>query len=451
MHSILFILPPNLIPTQHKGVDTTATIGAIHKPISRFNFRSVTAQVLLVSATAFCTIGTFNALQGLGGAGQEEPYTVNAATAINFGLMGTGLPFRRRARHQRGRGQAVDGYIIIGYPRPHWRGRSITLWVAFKELGSIVSASINLGLSAKDNKSGNIGYAVYYATITIMCLAFPISLLLSPTDKVIHSDGTPVLEQISSEKEDQPLLATTPTFKEQYRRLIRQLRKPNTLLIIPYTWFAYFYCSYSHTYVTKHFSVRGRALVSLLQAIGSIIGSVLVAAGTDMGRRITSGRDGSAAAVARGFNKRNIVTIYTSTALTLAVCAAMWGFFAYHAIDSPAKKLDCADRGYASAAVSLMLLYLAMQAAQTYLYWLAAQTSDSVQDTAHLAGEVLGVESLGQCVAYGINTSATVALASVVPNLGFFMIGGTCLTVLVLKIRREVMRKEDLEEGILPA
>lgn len=52
------------------------------------HFRSVFTQVLLVSCVAFCTIGSFNALQGLGGAGQEKPYIANAATAINFGLMG---------------------------------------------------------------------------------------------------------------------------------------------------------------------------------------------------------------------------------------------------------------------------------------------------------------------------------------------------------------------------
>lgn len=57
------------------------------RPFS-LGFRSVSTQVLLVSCTAFCTIGSFNALQGLGGAGQEKPYVANAATAINFGLMG---------------------------------------------------------------------------------------------------------------------------------------------------------------------------------------------------------------------------------------------------------------------------------------------------------------------------------------------------------------------------
>lgn len=177
------------------------------KPHHAFAFRTVSTQVVLVSCTAFCTIGSFNALQGLGGAGQEKPYIANAATAINFGLMGLvcmfggpvvtllgvnwtlalgtcGDPLFGAAVYCNtrfgtqwflifaavfrglfsGLFWASEGAVIIGYPRDQWRGRSITCWVAFKELGSIVSSAINLGLSAHDNRAGSVGYEVYYVT-----------------------------------------------------------------------------------------------------------------------------------------------------------------------------------------------------------------------------------------------------------------------------------------------
>lgn len=427
----------------------------MNKPLPRLHFRSVATQVLLVSACAFCTIGTFNALQGLGGAGQKKPYVANAATSINFGLMGivcllggpvvnilgvkwalaigtVGDPLFAAAVYQNARYGtqwflifasvfrgacsglfwAAEGYVIIGYPRPWWRGRSITTWVALKELGSVVSSSINLGLSAHDNKAGHIGYDVYYVTITIMCLALPISLLMSPTAKVRHSDGTPVIE--TSE-----MLKVQRTYKEQYHRLLMELSKMETMLLLPYACFAYFYYSFAHTFVTNHFSVRGRALVALLTAVSSVIGSGLVAIASDV--KLFTGA------------KRGRSALLINTILVLVLCAATWGYFAYAALHPPAKKLDWVDAGYGKYAASVILLFMAMQSAQTYLYWNAARVSTTVEDTAHLAGVVRGVESLGQCVAYGINAAKTPVIVSVAINIALLLIGGACLFKLIIR------------------
>ncbi|KAF7527319.1 hypothetical protein G7054_g10525 [Neopestalotiopsis clavispora] len=424
------------------------------KPTRRctWNLRSVSSQVLLVSATASCTIGSFNALQGLGGAGQEQPYVANAATAINFALMGIvcllggplvnkigtkwclaigtiGDPIFAAALYQNtrygtqwflifaavfrgacsGLFWATEGFIIIGYPREQWRGRSITTWVAFKELGSVISASINLGLSAKDNKSGHVGYDVYYVTIAIMCLGLPIALLISPTKNVFHRDGTPVTDKTTSEK---------TSYKEQYSQLFSQFKRKDVLLFIPYACFAYFYYSFAHTYVTKHFSVRGRALVSLLTAVASVIGSALVAIVSDIS----------------GLKKRgSTMKLFLATVLILVLCAASWGYFAYNALRPPAHKLDWLDPGYGKTAASVALLFLAMQSAQTYLYWNASQVSETFEDNAHLAGVVRGIESLGQSVAYGINASKTAAVVSVSINLALLVIGGSCLLILVAR------------------
>ncbi|KAI0138784.1 major facilitator superfamily domain-containing protein [Pestalotiopsis sp. NC0098] len=425
------------------------------KPSRRctWNLRSVSSQVLLVSAAASCTIGSFNALQGLGGAGQEQPYVANAATAINFALMGIvcllggplvnkigtkwclaigtiGDPIFAAALYQntrygtqwflifaavfRGAASglfwAVEGFIIIGYPRERWRGRSITTWVAFKELGSVISASINLGLSARDNKSGHVGYDVYYVTIAIMCLGLPIALLISPTRNVHHSDGTPLVDKNKSDEKT--------SYKMQYKQLFAHFKRKDVLLFIPYACFAYFYYSFAHTYVTKHFSVRGRALVSLLTAVASVFGSALVAIVSDIA----------------GIKKnRSTLKLFLATLLVLVLCAASWGYFAYNALEPPAHKLDWLDPGYGKTAASVALLFLAMQSAHTYLYWNASQVSETFEDNAHLAGVVRGIESLGQSVAYGINASNTAPVVSVSINLALLVLGGTCLLILVAR------------------
>lgn len=411
-----------------------------------FASRSVSTQVLLVCCTAFCTIGSFNALQGLGGAGQEKPYVANAATAINFGLMGLvcmfggpivtllgvkwtlalgtcGDPLFGAALYCNtkygnqwflifaavfrglfsGLFWATEGAIIIGYPRDEWRGRSITCWVAFKEMGSIVSSSINLGLSARDNKAGSVGYEVYYVTLVIMCLALPIALLVSPTSKVIHSNGEPVR------------LEHAGTYRLEYHRLGELIRRPDVLLIIPFAWFAYFYYSFAHTFVNKNFSVRGRALTSLLTAIASVIGSSVIAILADRKRSRSTSR----------------LVLLTTTVFGL--CIATWIYFAITVLYYSGPRLDWSDAGFARRAMSVVLLFVAMQAAQTYLYWTASFLTDTVGDAFHLAGLVRGVEALGQCVAYGVNSSATSPVVSIALNLVFFLIGAGCLLAMLCR------------------
>lgn len=413
------------------------------QPIGHWHFRSVAFQILVVSATAFCTIGSFNALQGLGGAGQELPYVANAATSLNFGLLGVvclfggpvvavlgprwalaigtvGDPlfgaavycntrygtqwFLVFAAVFRGAASGLfwcaEGSLIIGYPRPQNRGRSITLWVFFKELGGIVSSSIYLGLSARNDQAGHFGYDVYYVTIAIMCAGLPIALLLSPKDKVRHADGTPleggVLER--------------GTWRQEYARLFRLLSRRDVGLILPFALYAYFYYSFAHTYNTRHFSVRGRSLISLLTEISSVVGSMLVACFVD---------------------RRRMRGISLVTAFVLVLCAAFWAYFAWAALAPPAARLDWADPGFAKYGMSVVLVFLSQQSAQTYLYWVAAHLSGSMDDMFHLAGVVRGVESLGQCIAYGINASDTSPIVSVAMNLFLYSVGAVCLLVLL--------------------
>ena len=300
---------------------------------------------------------------------------------------------------------AAEGSVIIGYPRPQHRGKSITLWVAFKELGSIVSSSINLGLSAHDSKGGHIGYPVYYVTIAIMCCGFPLALLLSPTSRVRHRDGSSVkLQAVSG-------------YEEAYRSLWEMLGRSETLLLLPFAWFAYFYYSYTHTFVAQHFSVRGRALVSLLTALSSVVGSVVVALLSDP-RRV-----------------RAQVAVLTITVLSL--CAGTWAYFAYISLQPKQEshvRLDWRDDGFGPSAVAPVLVFLAMQAAQSFLYWLAAAQASNVAETFLLAGLVRGTESLGQCVAYGINSAYTKPLVSITINLVLMVVGSAFLIMRLYRV-----------------
>lgn len=427
-----------------------------------FTWRSVAVQVLLVSITSFCTIGSFDALQGLGGAGQGSPYVANAATAINFGLMGLVCLFGGPIVNLLGpkwclaigtcgdplfgaaiycntrwgtewflivasilRGTcsglfwAAEGAVIIGYPRAQHRGKSITTWAAFKELGSVISSAINLGISAHDDKAGHVQWAVYYVTISIMCAGLPFALMVSPTRKAHHRNGDPVV------------LRNSGTYKEEYKHLLRLFLRRDVQLIMPFAWFAYFYYSFSHTFVVQRFSVRARALTSLLCALSSILGSAIVAVFSDR---------------SRPRSRRQLITL---TILVICLVTGGWIYFAYVALnDVPKVKLDWLDPGYARLAMAVIIIFMVMQSAQTYLYWTAAHLADDVRDSFHLAGAVRGIESLGQCVAYSVNSTHKNYSVSIGLNLAFFVVGMISLLALLWRQEKQKATVVDMSGSL---
>jgi hypothetical protein len=42
----------------------------------------------------------------------------------------------------------------------------------------------------EENKRGKVGYSTYLILIALQCLGLPLALLISPSEKVIHGDGT---------------------------------------------------------------------------------------------------------------------------------------------------------------------------------------------------------------------------------------------------------------------
>ena len=87
---------------------------------------------------------------------------------------------------------SVEGAIATGDPESHKRGRYIATWFTFRNTGNLIGGSISLGLNAKINEAGQVGYQTYLAFIAIQCLGFFFGLLLSNPEKVQRDDGTEI-------------------------------------------------------------------------------------------------------------------------------------------------------------------------------------------------------------------------------------------------------------------
>jgi len=65
--------------------------------------------------------------------------------------------------------------------------------MSLNKIGRLIASSIQLGISVNQedsNKAGSIDPQVYLLLIGLTCAGLPLSLLISPPEKVIRRDGT---------------------------------------------------------------------------------------------------------------------------------------------------------------------------------------------------------------------------------------------------------------------
>lgn len=108
---------------------------------------------------------------------------------------------------------------------------------------------------SKNNAKGAIGGVTpdtYIAFLIIECMAFPFAFLISPLDKVVRSDGTKIL--VSAK------LGT----KAELRQI--KVTMSSKLILLSGFWaiWSFFYGGTWSTYLGTYFSVRVRALSSLI-------------------------------------------------------------------------------------------------------------------------------------------------------------------------------------------
>lgn len=265
-------------------------------------FRSARFQILVVSALAFCGPAMSDAIQNLGGGGSATAQSNNAATSASYvavfivSILGGPLASRIGIRNLLilgamtfpinassyyvnlkykiqwylvlgrtiygfgfGAWYVAEAAIILSYPEEGRRGSYLAIWVMSRNLGQLVGGSINLSRNIHNAKAGAVATSTFLIFLVIEALAFPISWLISPSNKVKKADGTQVK------------LAPKQSWKEEFGLLWGTLTHKRTLCLAVYFFYSYFYGGVLGTYLALHFSVRARALSTLIVPLGIIL------------------------------------------------------------------------------------------------------------------------------------------------------------------------------------
>ncbi|KAB8269274.1 hypothetical protein BDV30DRAFT_229970 [Aspergillus minisclerotigenes] len=353
-----------ILKKQHQHTMSTATYK------KRTWYRTTFFNISVVSLCAFIAPGLWAAMNGLGGAGAADPHYVNAANSVIFCLQVLASQSTRLV------------YIAISWSRI---------------VGQMIGGSVTLGVNAGNREKGHISVKTYFIFISIQALGPFVAALLSSPDKVQRSDRSPVS------------LDLPRSLKAELNIMWKLLCWKEILLLLPMIFQSVFSEAFFSTYNATYFTVRSRALASLVASTCVTIANFMLGFFLDWKRPTV--------------NTRAIVAFVLIYAFELSLYIyAIVVTKEYERRDTP-PVLDWADDGFGRGVCVYILMLVGFNLMYDCLYWLIGTVNRSGGDIVRLSAVVRGVESAGQAISYGINSIDQTRFplsGSVAVNLAFF-------------------------------
>jgi MFS family permease len=277
-------------------------------------FASPQFQLILVSFVCFLCPGMYNSVSGLGGGGQLNLSDVsksNTATYSTFAVVGffagsianrIGLQLTLSFggfgyflyvasllsyNHNQNSGFLIfagallgvcagllwtaQGAVMMGYPNEHEKGKYISIfWVIFN-LGGVIGGLIPLGQNMHSD-AGQVNDGTYIAFMVLMVAGFILAWGLADSKHIIRQDGTRVIA------------IKNPTWKSELLGLYETLRTDWYIISFFPMFLAsnWFYGYHFNAVNAFYFSIRTRALNSIIYWLMQMVGAFLFGLILDM-------------------------------------------------------------------------------------------------------------------------------------------------------------------------
>lgn len=415
-------------------------------------YRSVLFQIVIVGFVSFTQPGIWNALNNLGAGGEQKPYLVNGANALTYGIMIIGCtlagplcnvigckwtlvlgavfytPYASSLYCNNRYGiewyvlfgaalcgigasmfWASEAAIAVGYPTEAQRGRMVSIWLGIRNLAPLIGGAISMAFNTSGDESGKVSYSTYLVLIAIQCLGAPAALLLSPPEKVQRPDGSRV-----------PHLKRQDTsFRGELLGIWHVVRRPEFALLIPIFITGIWGTTYQSNYLTTYFSVRSRALASLLTAIANLFADLVMALITDM----------------RSIGTQAHRAWWAWAALAVWITALwIWQLITQiHFVHDPSP-VDWAggDFRFNNAIAVLILWKFFYEAQLAYVYWLVGTYHHVDGTLERTVGVLRTFESVGSCFSYVVGATHWPFLNQAILS---FSLWAACLIPTTLAVR----------------
>ncbi|KAH7368707.1 major facilitator superfamily domain-containing protein [Plectosphaerella cucumerina] len=420
------------------------------QPGEKYNwFRGVFFQATIVGIAAFAAPGLWNAMNSVGAGGQQTPYLVMAGNALLFSLMTitcligsivanrfglkytlifgtTGFVLYSAALYTNNRygtewfiyvGSAAcgitaglfwsaEGAIMLSYPEADKRGKYLAYWLCYRNSGSILGGAINLAFNAKGSRTGKLDWRTYIVFVVLQCLGPALAFLLSPPEKVRRRNGTRVakIERISD--------------LEELKALGRLMIRKELLLLTPLFIYINWCLPYIGSYMSLYFTVRSRALASLVSALAQIVGTLFMGTFLDWPRFSVRTRATSA---------------YIFVMALIGGCWA-WGTVVQREYSARSPGLDWSDDGFGRGWALYILWQTCWALTYNFGYWMIGSLAREAADVPRLTSYVRALESAGQTISSGISSTKTPLITALGINFGLWGVAIVPAYLVVSKI-----------------
>lgn len=391
--------------------------------LSRYYANTYT-QVFIIGLAAFCCPGMFNALSGMGGGGQIDPRPADRANVALYSTFAAVSFFAGSIHNKLGTRKTLwlgslgyvvyisaflsynfnsnEGFIVFAgallggcaslfwsaqgaamlcYPTEAQKGRFIAIFWTVFNLGAVIGSAVAMGLSWRaQDAASSLNNATYAAFIVITFLGGLVSALLKDPATLIRTDGTTVVVPKST------------TWKFEFIGLFRLLRTdPWVLLLFPMFFSSnFFYTWQNQVFNAKLFTLRSRALNSLLYWLAQIFGALLISVVLD------------------GSRWRRRTRAWAGWSITFLIVWAVWagcyveqeGF----SRDSLPLRIDFTQGSQFIGPCFLYIFSGFLDAVwQVFTYWLIGCVSNDLAKLAILAGFLKSLQSTGGASAFALD------------------------------------------------
>ncbi|KAK4494438.1 hypothetical protein PRZ48_014736 [Zasmidium cellare] len=410
------------------------------EPYKRTWYRTTFFNCTVVALCAFIAPGLWAAINGLGAGGAASPYYVNAANSVIFclqvlvcifgssivskiglpwalvvGMIGFPIYSASLYTHVKygnnwflmvacvidGASSGIfwltEGAIVLAYPEKRNRGKYLAYWLSVRIVGQMVGGSISLGVNAEDSEQGAISVNTYLIFIGIQAIGPFVAWLLSPPAKVQRSDRSPVNVELPKK------------LKKELKAMWKLLKRKEILLLTPMMFQSVFSEAFFSTYNATYFTVRSRALASLVASTCVIFSNLTLGLFLDT-RKLS-------------VNTKAITAfffIYTFEAGLYAYAMVMCKDYESRDVKPV---FDWTDAGFAQGVCVYILMLVGFNLMYDYQYWLVGTVNKSGGEIVRLSCMIRGIESAGQAISYGINSidqASFMLSGAVAVNMSFF-------------------------------
>ncbi|CAG7915984.1 unnamed protein product [Penicillium olsonii] len=176
------------------------------------------------------------------------------------------------------------------------------------------------------------------------------------------------------------------------KRIAKTMSSKLILLSALWAFWSFFYSGTWSTYLGTYFTVRARALSSLISPFFCIVGCFGLGFILDM----------------KGLSQRRRAQIGLYTVVILNVAVYIWSIIMqskFNRADPGA--IDWDDSLYASSFLPYFFVQTTGPLSQSYMYWLLSSFATDAQENVRNGAAFRCIEAVGQAVAYGMNTQTT--------------------------------------------